>query len=181
MVATNDQGDSVPSAPSNSIVAGTTVPDPPTNVLAVQSGDRSVTVSWDAPLNDGGLPITTYRIVSQPGIAPTTSATSPITLGNLLNTPYTFQVIAVNVVGDSAASTATSAVQPLFTANVSLDAAPDILLSQPVTGGAVAFSGAGQKSLKGVAKLGRTVAYFGRTGTAGGIAPTGLTMHQNAH
>ena len=180
MVATNDQGDSVPSAPSNSIVAGTTVPDPPTNVLAVQSGDRSVTVSWDAPLNDGGLPITTYRIVSQPGIAPTTSATSPITLGNLLNTPYTFQVIAVNVVGDSAASTATSAVQPLFTANVSLDAAPDILLSQPVTGGAVAFSGAGQKSLKGVAKLGRTVAYFGRTGTAGGIAPTGLTMHLNA-
>jgi hypothetical protein len=39
-----------------------TVADAPTNVLGAVSGDRRVTLSWTAPTNTGGTPITDYRI-----------------------------------------------------------------------------------------------------------------------
>ena len=35
---------------------------PPTNVQAVADGDSAIDVSWDAPLDDGGTPITRYEV-----------------------------------------------------------------------------------------------------------------------
>ncbi len=62
--AVNANGDSLPSAASNSVTP-TTVPDAPTAVSATP-GNGQATVSWTAPANTGGSPITSYTIIATP-------------------------------------------------------------------------------------------------------------------
>jgi len=92
----------------------TTVPGAPTSVSATR-GDRQVTVSWTPPEDDGGTPILRYRATSTPG-GVTALAYYPdttVVVGGLTNgTSYTFTVIAINAVGNSVSSTASSAVTP---------------------------------------------------------------------
>lgn len=89
-----------------------TVPDAPTGVSAV-AGAASASVSWSAPLSDGGSAITGYTVTSSPGGLTCSATTSPCTVEGLTNgTEYTFTVKATNTVGDSAASDPSSAVTP---------------------------------------------------------------------
>ncbi|MDE2870953.1 MAG: fibronectin type III domain-containing protein [Gemmatimonadota bacterium] len=56
--------------PSNVADATTdaTVPDPPTNLVAVASSPTQIDLTWTAPAYDGGAPVTSYRIeVSEDG------------------------------------------------------------------------------------------------------------------
>lgn len=88
-------------------------PSEPTNVIAT-AGNASAQVSFTAPANSGGAPITTYTVTAQPGGATTTGATSPINVSGLANgTAYTFTVTAANSVGISAASVASNSVTPV--------------------------------------------------------------------
>jgi hypothetical protein len=114
VVATNGVGDSVASAASNSVTPAT-VPDPPLNVSAA-AGDSSAFVTWNAPVDDGGSPITSYTVTANPGGATATTldgSTTNATVNGLTNgTAYTFTVTATNAKGTSAASTASPAVTP---------------------------------------------------------------------
>jgi protocatechuate 3,4-dioxygenase beta subunit len=91
---------------------GDTAPGTPTDVQ-VTPGDKQVTVRWKAPLDDGGLPITRYKVEGAP-------YGECVTLGNLLCTieglgngeSYTFTVKASNSVGLSPASTPSASVIP---------------------------------------------------------------------
>jgi hypothetical protein len=63
----------------------------------------AITVTWAAPASDGGTPITSYDVVSDPG-GPVCSVPAPgsCTAGGLdAGTSYTFAVIAVNDAGPS--------------------------------------------------------------------------------
>ncbi len=87
------------------LIAG--VPDPPTGVSAV-SGLGQATVSFTAPVNDGGAAIDGYRINVSPGGATVSCAASPCTVTGLTGgQSYTFGVQAHNSYGYS--TTATSA------------------------------------------------------------------------
>ncbi|WP_200956447.1 peroxidase family protein [Nocardioides sp. Soil777] len=95
-----------------------TAPGAVTNVTAV-AGNAQATVSFTAPADDGGSPITEFRVEvltggvvqrTVQGIAPT--ATSTVVTGLTNGTPVTFRVIAVNAVGAGATSVASAPVTP---------------------------------------------------------------------
>ncbi len=111
--ATNAIGDSDPSAPSDPVTpAGP--PAAPAKPSASR-GDGSATVTWAKP-SANGSPVTGYTVTAYPGGATKTIAgadTLSTTITGLTNgTAYTFTVSATNVIGDSAASSASDAVTP---------------------------------------------------------------------
>ena len=81
-----------------------TVPGAPTNLLA-DGGDEQVTLSWQAPENDGGLAITDYEVRingSGGGWVSIDSTLTAHTVTGLVNgTIYVFQVRAVSAAGRS--------------------------------------------------------------------------------
>jgi uncharacterized protein (TIGR02145 family) len=93
--------------------AATTVPGAPTGVFAI-GGNASASVAFVAPMNDGGSVITGYTVTSNPDGFSETGFTSPLNVTGLTNgTAYTFTVVATNVVGNSVASAASTAVTPV--------------------------------------------------------------------
>lgn len=88
-------------------------PDAPTGVTVV-GGRRSATVSWTAPVNNGGQAILTYTVTASPGGSSCTTVDATETscivgkLGDLKK--YTFSVVATNLVGRGAASVASRTV-----------------------------------------------------------------------
>ena len=111
-IASNAAGNSVASAASAATIPRT-VPNAPTAVVATR-GNSSATLKWAAPAFSGGSAITNYTIVSDPdNISVTVGAVLTGAITGLTNgTPYTFTVIATNIVGDSTASAASAAITP---------------------------------------------------------------------
>jgi len=94
------------------VAPGSTAPGAPTGVSAV-AGDGQATVSWTAPVSNGGTAITGYTVTSSPGnfTAPATG-TSAVVSGLTDGTAYTFTVTATNAIGTSAASAPSTPVTP---------------------------------------------------------------------
>jgi hypothetical protein len=114
VIATNAAGNSAPSAASNQVTPSR-APGAPIIGTAV-AGNGNATVSWTPSSNNGGSPVTSYRITSSPGgISATVAngAATSLTVPGLTNgTPYTFTVIAVNADGSSPSSAASNRVTP---------------------------------------------------------------------
>jgi PKD repeat protein len=89
-------------------------PSKPRNPAAA-AGDRSATVEWSKPSNEGDQPITSYVVTSAPGGKTCTSgaAARSCTVTGLTNgSAYTFTIVAVSDAGNSPASNATPSVTP---------------------------------------------------------------------
>jgi len=114
VTATNANGTGQASAASNSVTPSTalTVPGAPTGVSAV-SGYEKATVTFTAPVNDGGSAITGYTVTSSPGGFVGTGSASPISVTGLpALIAYTFTVTATNAIGTGPASAASNSVTP---------------------------------------------------------------------
>ncbi|MEK7292644.1 MAG: fibronectin type III domain-containing protein, partial [Actinomycetota bacterium] len=117
VAATNVVGTSATSTVS-SAVTPRTVPGAPTSVAGT-AGNAQVSLTWTAPVSNGGSAITDYVVESSPDgttwtiFADGTSTATSATVTGLTNgTAYTFRVSSVNIAGQGAASTASSAVTP---------------------------------------------------------------------
>ena len=97
------------------LIGGTAMgsrPDPPTAIVAT-AGTNQASVSFTAPVSNGGNSITGYTVTSSPGNVTATGASSPIVVTGLSGTSYTFTVVATNVNGNSVASLASNLVTPM--------------------------------------------------------------------
>ena len=90
------------------------LPSAPTIGTATVLSSTSARVSFTAPSNTGGLPITGYTVTSNPGGITATGSSSPITVSGLTTgTSYTFKVSATNSVGTGPQSSASNAITPI--------------------------------------------------------------------
>jgi hypothetical protein len=86
---------------------------PPINVSAAPS-DGFAVVSFAPPLDNGGSPVQSYTVTSNPGGITASGATSPITVSGLTDgVSYTFTVVAFNANGSSQPSSPSSPVTPM--------------------------------------------------------------------
>ena len=114
VTATNANGTGPASSASNSVTPGpvSTVPGAPTGVSATK-GNGQATVTFTAPVSNGGSVITGYTVTSNPGGFTGTGSASPVTVTGLTNgTAYTFTVTATNANGTGPASSASNSVTP---------------------------------------------------------------------
>ena len=113
VLAVNDLGDG--DAPAEVPVTPATIPDPPRGLRA-ERGDRSVTVTWQAPA-DGGSAVTGYVVEwsddhfdqSVHGQPLDASALEYLVEGLVNGTQYSVRVLAVNDVGQGGAAPAVPA------------------------------------------------------------------------
>jgi hypothetical protein len=119
VTASNANGSGPASDPSNSVTPSPpTVPSAPTGVAAT-AASSSALVTWSAPSDDGGDPLTGYTVTPYVGSTPKTpvqvsnpSATSATLSGLTNGTAYTFTVTATNDIGSSGESAPSGAVTP---------------------------------------------------------------------
>jgi uncharacterized protein (TIGR02145 family) len=172
VVATNANGNSLPSAASNSVTP-TAVPGAPTIGTATK-GNAQATVTFTAPASNGGSAITGYTVTSNPGNFTGAGSVSPITVTGLTNgTAYTFTVIATNAIGNSLPSAASNSVTPstvpgaptIGTATKG-NAQASVTFTAPANNGGSAITGYIVTSNPG---------NFTGTGSASPITVTGLT------
>ncbi len=112
--ATNANGQGPASAPSNAVTPAT-VPAAPSLVVAV-AGDSSATVTFVAPVDDGGSPILGYTVTSDPAGGVDSNAgqlgLSHAITGLANGTEYTFTVTATNAAGTGSPSKPSNPVTP---------------------------------------------------------------------
>jgi hypothetical protein len=122
--ASNAQGPSALSAPSNSIPLGITLPGTPTAAKAT-AGDTQASVTWTLPQSVNG--ITSYTVAARingtatgitvtiPPPAPGSSSANAILSGLTNGTAYTFTVHATNAAGNGFESTPSLPITPQIT------------------------------------------------------------------
>ncbi|HEX5754589.1 MAG TPA: FG-GAP-like repeat-containing protein [Archangium sp.] len=113
VVARNEVGEG-PGLPSASVHTPG-VPSQP-GAVSVTTGARSATVTWEAPAEDGGRPLTGYVVESSPSGARITvdASTRSATFTGLTSTRvHSFSVSATNAVGPGATASPPAAVRPL--------------------------------------------------------------------
>ncbi|MEI8051892.1 MAG: fibronectin type III domain-containing protein, partial [Actinomycetes bacterium] len=102
-----------PSSRESNLVKPIDVPGPPA-IVGVTEDDSQVTVSWTAPSDIGGSPITNYTVSSDPGSMTCQSTTTlSCTVSGLSNgTAYRFTVAATNEAGTGPQSAESSPKTP---------------------------------------------------------------------
>jgi chitodextrinase len=118
VAAINAIGTGPESTSSNPVTPAPTSPDAPTIQRNATAGNQSATISWLAPVSDGGSPIVGYVVVGYVGFAQAkvrifNSPLTTQTITGLTNgTTYRFRVLAYNSVGVSEYSKVSNPVTP---------------------------------------------------------------------
>lgn len=118
---------------------GITIPGPP-GTLTAAPGDAEAVLSWMPPADDGGSPLTGYQIYRSGGPQPSPALVTTVSAATLiytdkgltLDTAYSYQVRAVNAVGNSEA-TPVASVTPAKGLAVTTSVLPPALVGQPYT------------------------------------------------
>jgi titin len=113
------------------------VPPYPPRSIGVTGGDSQATVTWVGPINTGGSPITSYKVVPYKGttVLPALTYAANATSGTVTSLTngdtFTFKVFATNAVGNGMLSTPTRAV------TIGTPSAPPSVSATPGDGNAI--------------------------------------------
>jgi hypothetical protein len=181
--------------PSNEVVvqptssSALTAPGSPTGLGATAVSPTQVNLSWTAPSNNGGSPITGYKIevksgsgsysnlVSNTGNTATTYSHTGLTTG----TTYTYRVSAINSIGTSSASSETSAT-PTSSSSSSVPSAPTGLVATASSATQVNLSWSAPSSNGGYAITGYKIEYkIGSGAFSNLVSNTGTTSTSYSH
>ncbi|WP_375487882.1 beta strand repeat-containing protein [uncultured Jatrophihabitans sp.] len=179
VAARNNVNWSPQSSASNTVAVAAIAPSAPAGLSATVSG-TTATLSWSAPIDDGGAAITGFVLSTKIGSAPATtspldaSATTTTVTGLPIGTAVSFSAMAVNAVGQSAPATASVTVPvPARTATtLTVTSAPTSLTygsALPVTGRLTSPDKAGKQ----VGLAGRSVSLQYRRHGVGGYVTFG--------
>lgn len=112
VIAYNAVGQSV--ASPNIAIQAATLPSPPLNLGTISSSSTSITFGWSVPADNGGAPVSDYKVYWNGGIDNNAfGLLSSTTLGFITytfqtdivaGTFYEFKVVAKNAIGDSSFS-----------------------------------------------------------------------------
>jgi hypothetical protein len=176
--ATNSAGPGTASAPS-AAVTPRTVPGAPTAVVGV-GGSNQVSVSWTAPLSNGGSAITSYTVTTVQDTSKHCTTTNTLTCnvtGLAAGTGYTFTVKANNAAGSSVASAAS----PMATTGILFAGMQDEMTMQASSSGMDFHFPAGTngirvsvKNMQGRDVWSRTIASGTRDLRWNGVTASGL-------
>jgi hypothetical protein len=160
------------------VVGGATVSGVPTDIL-VTPGDTQASVAFTAPSNNGGSAITNYIVTANPGALTAQGTSSPITVTGLVNgTAYTFSVVAVNAVGNSASSVVSAPIIPIGAPGAPINPVASYVVG--TTEASIAFEAPTNNG--GATITGYTVTSnpggLTATGPASPLVVTGLSMNQ---
>jgi hypothetical protein len=162
VTATNIYGTSISSATSNAVTPAT-VPGSPIIGTATH-GNGQATITFSAPVSNGGSAITSYTVTSSGGHT-ATGGSSPLIVTGLTNgVAYTFTVTATNAVGTGNASASSNSVTPATVPN------------SPIIGTATA--GNGQATITFTPPVnngGSAITSYTVTSSPGGLTATGGT------
>ena len=101
-VTASSAAGSGPASAASAPVTPRTVPAAPTGVAA-EAADSRATITWSPPTDDGGSPITGYRVTTIPTSSGCTVTATTCTIDGLTNDQdYVISVVATNAAGDSA-------------------------------------------------------------------------------
>ncbi len=127
--AINSVNSGAPSNVANATTAAATAPGAPTGLTATADGQTIINLSWTAPTNTGGAPITGYQIEVSPSgtsnwsdLVANTTATTYAHTGLSAGVTRHYRVRAINSVGPGAVSATRSATTD--TPNATVPAAP---------------------------------------------------------
>ncbi|TLX69493.1 MAG: fibronectin type III domain-containing protein, partial [Thaumarchaeota archaeon] len=131
--AINSAGTSQPSNTASAttfsaVSSSPTPPSPPTGLIATAVSSSQINLSWNAPTNNGGSPITGYMIERSTNggsswSAPVntgSTATSYSDIGLSPSTAYTYRVSAINSAGTSQPSNTVSATTTAQSAGITV-------------------------------------------------------------
>jgi len=183
------------SADSNT-VRTPTVPGPPRNVVATRTGSATATVTWDAPLSNGGAFVNAWTVTTFPGggncvvnpnVAARTASCGPLLPGR----SFEFRVVGHNPVGAGESSAASNAVTsptvPSAPTNVVLAQATPTTLSvtwaapasdggTPITGWRATVFPSGAECTVDPNPALRTATCFGAGGVANRVLVFGVNV-----
>ena len=184
--AINSAGAGIASAPSIAVIPNA-IPSPPTGV-SVTPGNAEVQIAWTVPAEDGGSPITGYRVEAEANGGPWTTAiadtgttSTNATMTGLTNgTSYRFRVSAINSAGAGPASQASAPVTPRTTpgAPTGLNGTPGnthvtLTWTAPADTGGASITGYRIESKTGDGEWTQQIASTGSATTSANV--TGLT------
>ncbi|TBR11884.1 MAG: hypothetical protein EPO62_01095 [Candidatus Nitrosotenuis sp.] len=120
--------------------SASSAPGAPTGLAATAVSSSKIELSWTAPANNGGYPVTGYKIEYKKGtgtyqslVSNTANATTAYSHSGLTTgTAYTYKISAINSIGTSAASTEVSATPTTASAAVA-PGAPTGIIATPVS------------------------------------------------
>lgn len=111
---------------SQSFTVQAVAPAAPVMGVAAMTSATAAGISFTAPGFDGGAAITHYEVVPSPAVAggPFVGSSSPVAVDGLTaGQSYSFTVLARNSAGDSPASAASNALQPMVAQSISFSVA----------------------------------------------------------